>query len=584
MVLSTSQEIKGVFSFNSPTMVVTETVVKRLKIKIGTKTVGTHCERDAHENEVKIITDDAQDRHNFSNEKNKPGMSIKLKLPVPANSYKRGPQVALDAEKVKRRKMDRSIKQQCGSILEVLMSHKEGWPFLHPVDPVAFNIPDYFDIITKPMDLGTIKSKLKDNAYFTAEEFAADVRLTFANCMRYNPPVNAFHVMAKELDEIFTRKWKLVETKLKRKSGSAETNSLLNPNEKDFQDSNISCHRKDPLHANLMRAKKLMRMEDKQKLKEELTELLRGKVIDTMQSILQKFGVAMRGKENLKVDIETLDDETLWELKRALNTALDARAGKAESAEVTHVLSGKTSQKDIEPPVNSVDSKHESCGSSLHKCCAQGVGGQKEIESPSSDHSSCATATTTGCTSFGDAQLSPAKALRAAMLRSRFAEMIFKANHKDDVVDPLKLQQEKERLQKQQLAEKARIEEQIKAAEASTRMKAEVELKIQREKEREAARIALEKMERTVDLDDNLKILKDLEGLCQCPPCDGLLGNGGGVNLSLSRNTLERLGLYIKDEILQEDEAVLNEEDEAVLNEEDEAVSNEDGEEGEILI
>lgn len=556
MVLSTSQEIKGVFSFNSPTMMVTETVVKRLKIKIGTKTVGTHCQRDAHENEVKIITDDAQDRHNFSNEKNKPGMSIKLKLPVPANSYKRGPQVALNAEKVKRRKMDRSIKQQCGSILEVLMTHREGWPFLNPVDPVAFNIPDYFDIITKPMDLGTVKSKLKDNLYFTAEEFAADVRLTFANCMRYNPPVNTFHVMAKELDGIFTRKWKLMETKLKRKSGSAEQNCLLNPNGRDF-DPNISCHRKDPLQANLMRAKKLMRMEEKQKLKEELSELLRGKVIDTMQSILQKFGVAMRGKENLKVEIETLDDETLWELKRALKAALDARAGKAESAEVTHVLSGKTSHKDIEPPGNSVDSKHESCGSSLNK----------EIGSPSSDHSSCATATT-GCTSLGDAQLSPTKALRAAMLRSRFAETIFKANHKDDVVDPLKLQREKERLQKQQLAEKARIEEQIKAVEESTRLKAEVELKLQREKEREAARIALEKMERTVDLDDNLKILKDLEGLCRCPLSDGLLGNGDGVNLSLSRNPLERLGLYIKEEILQEDEAVLNE----------------DGEEGEILI
>lgn len=43
-------------------------------------------------------------------------------------------------------------------------------------------------------------------------------------------------------------------------------------------------------------------------------------------------------------------------------------------------------------------------------------------------------------------------------------------------------------------AEKARIEAQIKAAEAASRMKAEIELKKQREKEREAARTALQKV------------------------------------------------------------------------------------------
>lgn len=43
-------------------------------------------------------------------------------------------------------------------------------------------------------------------------------------------------------------------------------------------------------------------------------------------------------------------------------------------------------------------------------------------------------------------------------------------------------------------AEKARIEAQLKAAEAASRMKAEKELKLQREKEREAARTALQKV------------------------------------------------------------------------------------------
>ncbi|CAH9079462.1 unnamed protein product [Cuscuta europaea] len=552
-------------------MMVTETVVKKLKIKIGSKTVGTRCEIDAHKNGAKInMNNDTQSRQKSPDDKNKPGMNIKFKLPVPvpANSNKRGPQVTVDAEKVKRRKMDRSIKQQCGTILEGLMTHKLGWAFLKPVDPVAFNIPDYFDIITNPMDLGTVKSKLRNNLYSSIEEFAADIRLIFANCMRYNPPMNEFHDMAKELNCFFNKKWKVMEAKWKSKSRSGEESCLLNPNGNDSQDANKYCHRKTPLHVSLMTTKRLMRVEDKHQLKKELSELLRGKVIDTMQSALQKFGLAVMGKGNLKVDLDMLDEETLWELKRVLNAALGARDIRAESAEVTqHVLFGKTSHKDTKLPVSSVDPKVDSCGSPC-KCCPQGIGAQKEIESRSFDHSSCATTTATGCASLVDAQLSPTKALRAAMLKSRFAETIFKANHKDDVVDPSKLQQEKEKLQKQQLAEKARIEEQIKAAEASARMRVDTELKIQREREREAARIALEKMEKTVDLDDNLKILKDLEKLCQCPRSNDILVCGVGVNLSEARNPLERLGLYIKEEILQEDEAVLNE----------------DGEEGEILI
>jgi hypothetical protein len=44
------------------------------------------------------------------------------------------------------------------------------------------------------------------------------------------------------------------------------------------------------------------------------------------------------------------------------------------------------------------------------------------------------------------------------------------------------------------LAERARIEAQIRAAEAAARLKEEAELKQQRQREREAARVALQKV------------------------------------------------------------------------------------------
>lgn len=47
-------------------------------------------------------------------------------------------------------------------------------------------IPDYNNIIKKPMDFGTIKKKLQFNLYSSPYEFKEDVDLVFNNCLLYN--------------------------------------------------------------------------------------------------------------------------------------------------------------------------------------------------------------------------------------------------------------------------------------------------------------------------------------------------------------------------------------------------------------
>ncbi len=47
-----------------------------------------------------------------------------------------------------------------------MWKHNQAWPFLTPVDTVKLNIPDYFMIIKRPMDLGTIKKRLDNNYYW----------------------------------------------------------------------------------------------------------------------------------------------------------------------------------------------------------------------------------------------------------------------------------------------------------------------------------------------------------------------------------------------------------------------------------
>ena len=53
--------------------------------------------------------------------------------------------------------------------------------FVDPVNPVQLGILDYFDVVKKPMDFGTISEKLKFNEYTELQEFIDDVNLVFYN-------------------------------------------------------------------------------------------------------------------------------------------------------------------------------------------------------------------------------------------------------------------------------------------------------------------------------------------------------------------------------------------------------------------
>jgi len=50
-------------------------------------------------------------------------------------------------------------------MMSILMRKHEAWIFLEPVDANKLGIPDYFRIIQKPMDFGTIKENLRKHEY-----------------------------------------------------------------------------------------------------------------------------------------------------------------------------------------------------------------------------------------------------------------------------------------------------------------------------------------------------------------------------------------------------------------------------------
>ncbi|KAL4090496.1 hypothetical protein QTP88_025321 [Uroleucon formosanum] len=97
----------------------------------------------------------------------------------------------------------------CTEVLKELFTKKHAayaWPFYKPVDAAWLGLHDYHDIIKKPMDLGTVKTKLDNREYKNSKDFAADVNLIFSNCYKYNPKDHDVVAMAKKLQAVFEAK------------------------------------------------------------------------------------------------------------------------------------------------------------------------------------------------------------------------------------------------------------------------------------------------------------------------------------------------------------------------------------------
>ena len=112
--------------------------------------------------------------------------------------------------------------QNCFRLHMKLMNHKGASPFLHPVDPVALHIPDYFSIIKNPMDFGTIYARLLDGSLATEAEYLALVHRVFDNAILYNKPSDDVAVMAHTLSDYFERE-RLHMSELVAVEGDANT-------------------------------------------------------------------------------------------------------------------------------------------------------------------------------------------------------------------------------------------------------------------------------------------------------------------------------------------------------------------------
>ncbi|WUR04661.1 bromodomain-containing protein [Vairimorpha necatrix] len=133
----------------------------------------------------------------------------------------------------------------CSTILQKLKRNPSAFPFLEPVDPVKYGIPDYPLKVKFPMDISTIKKKLDTKMYSSPSSFNSDIKLMFNNCYIYNHPDSEVYIMGKNLEQNYDllfnelpveicKKRKRPEINLERSKRIIRSGDTINIDEYEF--------------------------------------------------------------------------------------------------------------------------------------------------------------------------------------------------------------------------------------------------------------------------------------------------------------------------------------------------------------
>ena len=92
-------------------------------------------------------------------------------------------------------------------IVKSLESRPDSVPFREPVDWRGLGLYDYPQVISKPMDLLTVKQTIEKNGYKSINDCADDIRLIWNNCKKYNQDGSDFYNLADSFSKKFEDKF-----------------------------------------------------------------------------------------------------------------------------------------------------------------------------------------------------------------------------------------------------------------------------------------------------------------------------------------------------------------------------------------
>lgn len=241
------------------------------------------------------------------------------------------------------RKLHSAMMTKCRQMLTKLMKHKGAisW-FNSPVDVVRMGLPDYNRIIKNPMDLGTVKSKLAKGFYTSSPlDFASDVRLTFNNALVYNPQGHQVHRLADQLlaqfEALFAPAYAKYdsqrstiergeEEQIRLLINASSWNPLSTAARVFSQEPPLDLQTKPPpsppsalelmnMKGNDHGSKTAMSIEEKQNLSYAIQNLPPEKMGEVVEIVRKRNETSQEGDE-VEIDFEVMDNQTLWELDR----------------------------------------------------------------------------------------------------------------------------------------------------------------------------------------------------------------------------------------------------------------------------
>uniref|UniRef100_A0A915BX97 WAC domain-containing protein n=1 Tax=Parascaris univalens TaxID=6257 RepID=A0A915BX97_PARUN len=163
-------------------------MVRKVKYKEDSFTNGT---RNLRRNAARRLAD-SYDSEGASSDSTQPRAKRKRFSPRREVSSR---SVSLRGSDHQRRDLMRSLE----AVVNDALKQPSAWPFAAPVD--VKDVPDYYHIIKRPMDLRTIMNKLKQQLYDTPQQVVSDTRLIFDNCRIYNENGSEICDCADKLEE-----------------------------------------------------------------------------------------------------------------------------------------------------------------------------------------------------------------------------------------------------------------------------------------------------------------------------------------------------------------------------------------------
>ncbi|KAM0680357.1 transcription initiation at TATA-containing promoter protein [Glugoides intestinalis] len=183
------------------------------------------------------------------------------------------------------------------SELEKQKHRKYSRPFLYPV--TEQDAPGYFSIISNPIDLSTIKSKLDTRKYSSAAEFISDLNLMLSNCFVFNKPESDVYKCGEEFDKVLQQ--------------------LLNK-EKDPEARIADIRRKIAVLTQELRAleqqctKGLYTLSDRERIGKTIIQMTRTQTAKIAEIVHRHCAYEYVDNDEIEINLETMPDDIVKEL------------------------------------------------------------------------------------------------------------------------------------------------------------------------------------------------------------------------------------------------------------------------------